>query len=684
MAKDNLDATVAKLIEASRAYYGGDKPIMSDSEYDSLVLYVEDAYNSGEHDDFFTENPEALTLFNGDEVSPGMTLDSSADSSVAHDIPMLSLAKAKTESELYNFVSKMESMGAEGFTVQPKFDGLAVSVSYTDGSWNVVSTRGDGHVGENANGILTDKLSTVVGIPLKSKTHDDIEIRGELLFSKDQFEAVNKSRLELSGEQFSNSRNAVSGLLKKTIIGLEYPVEFSFITYSIIVNGSYVNLDSIHQFFNRSNIVTPLDVYTCGVLRDRESISEKIASFKDLRSDFLYPTDGVVIKPVNESYMLKKAGFTSHHPVSQIAWKYPAEQKTSVVRDVLVSVGKTGRITPKAVIDPVDIDGSVVSNVSLHNYSVVESLDVRIGSVVIVQKANDIIPQIVSVVDNSHTDEKLEPPTSCPECGHDVVAGPEGVKTLKCANELCPSRWFFMLKMAVGRDYLDIDRLGNVALENLYNSGRVRDISDLFTLTVDELSETGNGVTKNGTVKKLGSKTAEHIVKKVEEAKNRPFYAILASLAIPNLGLQTAKQLVQRYNSIDELMSATVSELSQVEGLSLIKATAICEGLKQRESIISKLKSLGVKMSTDAQQSSDKLEGLSFSITGAVPEQFSRRQDFIDYVTSNGAEFHASPKSSTRFIVGDANDKSSKMLKALSLGVTVISPDEFSERFYTL
>jgi len=688
---------IKELLDASQEYYqGSGESELSDEEFDAKQAYLHSLSDSGQYQHLFTEGTDGYKLLDGD-VSLGTQTNS--DEIVHHEVPMLSLNKAKKEEDLMSFLDKTRKDGATSFRLQAKLDGLAISVYYKEGKISRIATRGDGSVGEDVTYLIKDPSVKVQGLPLYIEEKEKVEVRGELFFTNDQFKKADDERFKLTGEHFKNSRNSATGLLKKAKLGIGYPVEFTFSTYSTLKNGVMKNLKDLSPndgFLSVDDLTETQLSFTITNLSTNKEVMDAINEFGKVRPGFSIPTDGVVIKPSNEGEMYEKSGVTSHHPVSQIAWKYPAEKAKTTVIGINLTVGKSGRVTPVAKVEPVNLAGSEISNASLHNFNLIHQKDIRVGSIVLIEKANDIIPQVVAVLSNPEGTEKIQIPNECPSCKGKLSAKREeaGVwppKTLNCNNPNCPSRDYFALKTAVGKNFLDIDKLSEVTLNHFNEIGRVNDISDLYTLTKEELSNSVYGYSNQGNPRRLGEKIAEHILEHLELSKKRPLTKVLPSLNIDLLGPSTAKALVKRFGDIDGILNAKESEIAVLDGLGDIKAKKIYDGLRMRSALIQKLRDHGVEFTVpQASQSTDdssegssktSLNGLSFAISGSVPPGFSNRNAWVDYIESNGGIFHSSPKKDTSYIIGDESSTSSKTVVAKKLGLKFMSPEDFSSTF---
>lgn len=766
---EQTEDLIQLLIKASQAYYSGDEPVMSDAEFDSKQSLLQEVCDTGEYSELFVEGSDGWRVLGYGDVLLGASLSNKTDSDsdtdnstsasgsasrsrreVRHVPPMLSLQKMKTEDALKSFIQKTSEHGAESFKLQLKLDGLAVSAVYdSEGDIKLISTRGNGTTGEDCTylsepestglfinfmpaSIDMSTLASHVSTTGNSSGVSEFEVRGEVLFIGDQFEKASQARQEAGGEPFSNPRNAGAGLVNRAAKGLGFSAEMTFVVYSILVNGEYVDTTissengglstwMSHNGFLTADELTSIHAgkIKVGGLNDSDEVMNSIHALGTVLYSLPFEADGVVIKPVNEATMLDSMGSTSHHPLSQAAWKYPAQQAVSTVRSIEFTVGRTGRITPVAVFDPTLLDGTVVSKASLHNMNHMSNLDVRVGSTVIFEKANEIIPQIVSVVSRPEDSDSVPVPSSCPVCNtvldYDNKDGVWPPRTMTCTNSMCPSRTFQVVVNAVRRDNLDIDGLGPSVVEALGESGMVLSVADLYRLDETTLAALQTGTSSIGSPVLLGSVRASKIVDQIEKSKSLPFSRLLSSLGIPQIGRRASRKIAEHFGTIDNLLAASTDELSQVPTLGDKRAEILHEGLQINSEIISTMRRLGVMFTSDqvsyvsretsvgntsgdvtepnddnlGQESNasststnqSSVAGLSFSISGKVPEPFSNRNEMVDFIESNGGEFHSSPKASTTYMIADPQGSSSKIVKAHKHGVTFISPEEFTKQF---
>lgn len=691
VSRETVEELVEELHEAADAYYQrGEESKLTDEEFDAKLDYLQQIYDSGRFDELLAEGSKGFNLLENDPAL-GTSVDS--DETIEHIIPMLSLAKAKKEPDLYAFLNKARNAGAKGFRLQAKLDGLAMAVEYRGGKIATISTRGDGVHGEDITYLTKDPNVKLVGLELSISDLGNVEVRGELFFTNAQFKSVDDSRFAKTGVRFKNSRNSATGLVKAAKQGVEYPVEFTFAAYSVIKDNTPADMALLKELEFRS-VDELTDEATPGLelsgFASNEEVMKAIHDFGEIREGFDFPTDGVVIKPTNEAEMLAAMGYTSHHPASQIAWKYPDETATTVVLAIDTTVGASGKLTPIARVTPVELAGSTVKNASLHNFNLIESKGIRVGSTVLIEKANEIIPQLKAVLSNPKDSVPMKAPKNCPSCSTALVFDPKETewppKTLRCPNIDCDSRKFFSLKMAVGKQYMDIDGLSEVSLDYLNSIGRVTKISDLYTLELKELADSELGESQNGNARRLGEKRAQNILNHIEKSKTRPLSKMLPAVSIEGLGPSTAKALEKRFGDIDGILSASREEIARIPGFGEITAEKIATGLEQRSELIAEMRSHGVTFSagekkTVSGSTSVDLTGKSFAISGTVPPGFRNRGEWVDYIEALGGEFHSSPKAHTTYMIGDPNENSSKINAAKKHKLTFMSAQGFTSQF---
>ena len=681
-----VESLIDELAEASQAYLEG-RPFLTDEEYDSKQDYLEELSLTDEFGHLFAEGTKGYTVTEN-EVADGAVIES--DDTIIHEVPMLSLKKVKTTEGLRSFVESMLDEGASGFRVQVKLDGFALSAEYNEGKLFQLGTRHRGGEGVDVTYFAHADKAKILGLPLEIEDKRRLTVRGEVYLSAKQFEDANAARLAATGQAFANSRNAVVGLLGRSKSGLDYPVEFSFTAYaaiegsnpielSTVADQGFVTVDELTQ-----SLVPELKIHELATV---DEVVNAIADFGKARGFGFdaVPTDGAVIKPENEAHMLRSLGSTSHHPVSQAAYKFPTPQVPATVLSVELSVGKTGKVTPRANITPATVLGSTIRWVSLHNFAWMAERGIKVGSNVLVTKADEIIPYIKAVVSNPDDAVDVSIPKNCPACSEVLEhKGDEWPpKTLRCVNMDCPSRDAFALMNAVSTNHLDIDGLSSTTLESLTESGHLNSIADLYSLTQSVLEDSEFGKSTKGASRKLGATRARKILKHIELSKDLPISRVLPALGIQGLGATASKALLVEFPTIDSLLSATPEAIAEVEGFGEVRAKLIVKGLEHRRATIDAMRAAGVKFAPRevSEDANEELVGKSFAISGEVPAPFANRNKWVEYLEDNGAKFHSSPKANTDFMVADADGTSSKVVKAKKLGVTFMAAKDFTSKF---
>jgi DNA ligase (NAD+) len=639
-------AAVASALEAATAYYGSDVETMADSDYDKLLdrIAVYEAANGTSASGGLFTDVAAGTLSTGD---------------VAHDVPMLSLDKAKTTPEVRAFLEKAREAGSP-VRVEPKLDGMAIDAKYVDGTLVVVATRGDGRSGEN----ITDRVKALAPANLPTSVPFDgtVHIRGELVMSNDDFALSNANR-QASGEKaFANPRNAVAGSVRASNLG--YKVAVSFVSYGI--DGAPDDADALEAAgFNPSSKLIP------GGYSD--IVGEIEAFGVDRKNGFPYPTDGVVLKMTDPAAQAA-LGETDRHPRHAIAYKYEAESAITKLIGIETAFGRTGAISFTALLEPVQVDGSVVGRATLNNVDFIRNNDLRIGDRVEVDKANDIIPRVVrSFPEHRSADSKpYEPPTTSPS------GAPLDMSGAIWRSTDPEDSLGALVTYATSRDVLDIDGLGEEISDALVNSGTVNDIGDLFLLSVNDIASqklSGN--------REVGQKTAEKIHANIQEAKNRDLNRILTSLGIRKFGRTFGRRVAKKFNTMDAILDAPRGDFYLVEGVGDERADLFYQGFTKNRPVIEKMRAAGVNMGSvpaPAAASGPKaLAGMKVVVTGAMSGALAsmNRNQVQELIESNGGAASGSVSGSTSLLVC-GEEGSSKFVKAQALGVKIVTPEQFA------
>jgi len=664
-AKQRTEELRKQIEHHNYLYYVLDQPEISDETYDGLMRELR------EIEERF---PDLVTADSPTQRVGGEPLEEFEK--VRHSIPMLSLENAFSEEELRSFFRRTETAVSREdieYFCELKIDGLAVSLRYEDGRFVMGATRGNGVVGEN----VTNNLRTIPSIPLKVRRPLEgvLEVRGEVLMTKEAFSRLNAEREEQGQLLFANPRNAAAGSLRQLDPKVTAERNLHFFAYQIVrpeEQGINTQMDVLVRLRELGFAIQGTEELTTSA----EDVLGYIDRWEEKRHELSYAIDGVVVK-VNDLSLWEKLGRTAKTPRWAIAYKYAPEEKRTRVKEIEISVGRTGALTPIAHLDPVKLSGTIVKRASLHNADEVERKDVRVGDMVWVRKAGEIIPEIVRV-DFGARPEGLRPfrmPEKCPVCGSDVVRLPDEVAT-RCPNRTCPAQIREGLIHFASRSGMDIRGLGEKIVEKLVDSGMVKDYADLYRLGVEDLAQlqlTGEGATR-----KLGEKTAKSILRSLEESKKRPFCDLLAALGIRFVGRTVAELLSESFGSMDELMNAKEQELSAIEGIGPTIATSVAAFFRdeQNRAMIERLRSAGLRFTAEKGVSDEQgpLSGLSVVFTGELERM--TRSEAEEMVRRLGGSTASRVSGKTNLLVVGANP-GSKLDEARKRGIRVADEAEF-------
>jgi DNA ligase (NAD+) len=554
--------------------------------------------------------------------------------------------------------------------VEPKFDGLTIVLTYIDGVLSVGATRGDGEVGDD----VTPNVRTVRSIPLRIPVSPDgppvpprLVVRGEVLFHKKDFEALNQRMKDEGLATYVNARNTASGALKQKDVRVTASRPLTAYCYAIMDSEGGVPATQ----WETLNYLRALGFRTAdGVLRRFTDLDELIAyvvAFEVHRHDLPYEIDGLVIK-VNDLATARDLGVVGKDPRGAIAYKFPAEEATTKLLGVLANVGRTGVLTPTAVLEPVFVSGVTVKQASLHNYDLIQEKDIRIGDTVLVKRSGEVIPYVVGPVVAARTgDERaILPPATCPVC-NSPVARVEGEVAFYCTNPACPERVARNIEYFVWRGAMDIDGLGERGVRQLLGEGLIHDEADLFSVTAENLLS----------LEGFAEKKAQNLLASIQSAKNRPLARLVAALGIRGVGITVAEALVKHYSDLDMLAAATVEDLQSIEGFGPQTASAIVEWFARphNRQLIEKFRAAGVRLVEEPQvdeTASDKLEGLTFVLTGTLPVL--KRNEAAALIEKHGGKVISSVSKKTSYVVVGA-EPGSKLAKAQELGVPLLDED---------
>ena len=650
-AKSEIERLRTVLNQAGYEYYVMDNPTMSDYDYDHQLRRLEEL--EAAHPELVT--PDSPTQRVGGQVQEGFQ-------PVTHQVPLESLQDVFDPGELSEFDQRVRGAVPEAeYDVEPKVDGLSVALEYVDGAFVRGATRGDGRVGED----VTANLKTIRAIPLKlPEPVPHLIVRGEVFMPRTVFARLNEDR-EQSGEAlFANPRNAAAGSLRQLDPRIAAARQLSIIVFNVqYVEGiSFTTHTESLDWLERMRFkVIPHD--TCSTI---EQAGASIRSIGENRTAYPYDIDGAVVK-VNSLQERSLLGSTAKFPRWAAAYKYPPEQKPSRVLDIVVQVGRTGVLTPRAVLEPVRLAGTTVQSASLHNQDYIAEKDIRVGDTVLVQKAGEIIPEVVGVVREKRP-EGTQPyrlPERCPVCGAHVARDEDGA-AIRCTGAECPAQLLRNLTHFASRDAMDIEGLGPAVVEGLVKAGLVRTPGDLYRLEAQSVAQ----------LERMGQKSAENLIAAIEKSKSRDLSRLLFAFGIRQVGQKAAKVLAARFGTLDRLSQATVEELTAVDDIGEITARSLAEWLHsdQAEHLIASLKGAGVNMASQAQPVDDRLAGKTFVLTGTL-EHFSRAEAGAR-IEALGGKVSSSVSRKTSYVVA-GEEAGSKLDKANALGITVLSEAEF-------
>lgn len=650
----DYEALKKEIAYHSRQYYVLDDPKITDGEYDALMRRLLD---------YEKEHPEVVTADSPSQKIGGVILD--GFESVTHEVQMQSLQDAFNEEEVKDFDKRVtESLGRRtAYAVEHKIDGLSVSLEYENSVFKRGSTRGDGNVGED----VTENLKTVMSIPLRlSVDVDYLEVRGEVFISKKNFQKINEER-ELLGEPvFANPRNAAAGSLRQLNSAVAAKRNLDIFVFNIQrVEGVEIksHLDGLKFLREAGFKVISNDT----LFESIEDALEEVKHIGEIRSSLYYDIDGAVIK-VNDLSDREILGTTSKTPKWAIAYKYPAEQKKTVIRDIVVQVGRTGVLTPNAEFAPVTVSGSVIARATLHNIDYIKEKDIRIGDTVLVQKAGDIIPEVVRVL-TEERDGSQKPyamPKTCPSCGAKVLRE-EGEAAIRCTDPLCPAQLARGIEHFVSRDAMDVEGLGPSIIDKLLESNLIKSSADLYYLKSEDISA----------LDKMGTKSAENLLKSLEKSKSNDMPKLLFAFGIRHIGLGAAKKIAKAVGSIDALFDISTEKLCEIDDIGSVMAESLVEFFSKESTreLIDRLKGAGVNIKSLSSQDDQgsALSGLTFVITGTLPTL--GRKEATELIEANGGKVTGSVSKKTDYLLA-GEEAGSKLEKAKELGIKIISEEE--------
>ena len=643
----------------AKRYYDDDNPEITDFEYDMMMLELRTL--ESQFPELITK--DSLTQKVGGTVKEGFQ-------KVEHEVPLQSLQDVFDFDEIEAFDERVKKQAEENgienpqYVVETKIDGLSAALEYVDGKFVRGATRGNGLVGED----VTENLKTIKTIPQELSEKINITVRGEVFISKKDFEEMNQEREENEEETFANARNAAAGSLRQldSNITKNRPLDIYIFNVQKIegkeFNSHYEELEYLRKLgFNVNPVLIPC--------KDTEEVIKAIQKIGEDRENLTFGIDGAVVK-VDDLNLRKIMGTTSKVPKWAIAYKYPPERKETILKDITFQVGRTGVITPMAILEPVKVAGSTISKTTLHNEDFVKEKGLKIGDRVIIQKAGDVIPEIVEAVVSKRTGEEkdFEMPKVCPVCGAEAVRE-EGEAAVRCTGIECPAKLYRNLVHFVSREAMNIDGLGENIIGVLLEKKMISNIADIYDLKFEDIAS----------LKKNGKKFAQNLIDSINASKENDLYRLITAFGIRHVGGKAAKILAKTYNNIDNLAEADVENLSQVEDIGPIVANSIREffGQEQTKDLISRLKQAGVNTQRLKEDDEDeRFTGKTFVLTGSL-ENFSR-EEASNIIEKFGGKTSSSVSKKTSYVLA-GEDAGSKLTKAQNLGVTIITEQEFAD-----
>jgi DNA ligase (NAD+) len=643
-------------------YYVADEPEISDAAFDKLMNRLKEMETA--HPELVTPNSPTVRV--GGAPREGFQ-------TVRHARAMLSLDNAFSYDALHDWDRRVrEGTGREDieYIAEHKFDGLSISLQFEDGVLVRGVTRGDGTTGED----VTPNVRTIRSIPLsvdaaalkKSKLPEAFEVRGEILMTRKAFEALNRQQEEIGGKIFVNARNSAAGAVRVLDPAITAQRKLDFFAYYLFVDGKvpYPKHSDSLQVLKQLRFRASDDWKLCAGI---EEVIGYCTDWDEKREQLPYEIDGVVIK-VNSTALQNELGFTSKAPRWAIAYKYPARQETTVVNDIIVQVGRTGTLTPVAVLEPVQVGGVTVSRSTLHNMDEIERLGLHVGDSVLIERAGEVIPHVLKVVKAGKSRKAFHMPKNCPVCGSTIHKA-EGEVAYRCVNAACPAKLKESLQHFAGRHAMNIDGLGEKIVDQLVGQKLVKDMADLYALKVEDVAE----------LERMAEKSAQNLVEEIQSSKNNPLSRLIFALGMRFVGERTGQLLAEQFSTLEELAAAKAEELEKVNEVGPKVAESIVEFFSEiaNRRLVKKLREAGVRPTAEKREvKSQKLAGKSFVFTGGLVNR--SREEAGDLVLQHGGKVSGSVSKRTDYVVV-GTEPGSKYDKAKELGVTIFSETEFEK-----
>lgn len=648
---EELLALRKELERANYEYYVLDNPTMSDFDYDKKLRKLEELEQA---------HPELVTPDSPTQRVGGKALERFEQ--VVHPVPLESLQDVFDFEELEQFDQRVKGVVPEAvYDVEPKVDGLSVALEYENGLFVRGATRGDGQIGED----VTENLKTIRSIPLRIENAPPrLIVRGEVYMPKTVFEQLNEQRDKLGETPFANPRNAAAGSLRQLDPKIAASRRLDIAVFNVqLIEGVEFASHTESLDYLRQKGFKMIPRVLCETV---EQVEEQIAAIGEGRDQYPFDIDGAVVK-VNHLAQRTRLGSTAKFPRWAAAYKYPPEVKPSKLIDIVVQVGRTGVLTPKAVLEPVRLAGTTVTNATLHNQDFITEKDIRIGDTVLVRKAGEIIPEVLSVVQEKRPEGTVpyHLPDHCPVCGAKVEREEDGAH-MRCTGTECPAQLLRFIAHFASRDAMDIDGLGIAVVENLVNAGLVQSPSDLYFLDGDKVAA----------LDRMGKRSAQKLLSAIEKSKENDLSKLIFAFGIRQVGQKAGKILAAHFKTLEALQNATEEELCQVNDVGAITAKSIADWMAnpQSQHLIARLKEAGVNMTAAEQSSDQRFVGKTFVLTGSL-EKFTRDEATAMIEQRGGKASSSVSKKTTYLVAGEA--AGSKLRKAQELGIPVLTEDEF-------
>lgn len=654
-ANELIEELIKKINYHSELYYNKDNPEISDYDYDRLMkalIYLEEKFPSLKRKDSPSSRVGGAPLSKFEQYT--------------HERPMLSLSNVFSEEEIKDFDRRVKesASGKVNYVVEFKIDGLSVGLTYRDGYLDIGATRGDGYVGEN----VTANIKTIKSIPMKIDETRELVVRGEVYISKENFEKINEYQEEHNLQIYANPRNLAAGSLRQldSKLAAKRPLDIFIFNLENIEDLGIEKHSESFEYLKKLGFTVSEDYKVC---QNVDEVIEHINYWTEHRGELPFEIDGMVIK-VDSIAQREELGFTAKSPRWATAYKFPAEKKKTRLKDIVVEVGRTGTITPTAILEPVRLAGTTVSRATLHNEDYISERDIRIGDMVVVQKAGEIIPQVLEVSKEDRTgDEKVfKMPDTCPVCGEETVRI-EGEAAVKCINISCPAQIRRGIIHFVSRDAMDIEGMGESIITMLLEKKIINKIENLYYMNPDELIH----------LERMGEKSVDNLMKSLEKSKSNELWRLLNGLGIKFVGVKGAKQLAANFDNLDEIMKTDRETLLKIDDFGEVMSDSVVKFFQEHKNAetIEKLREAGLNFESDHDKYNDIakiFEKMKIVLTGTLPTM--KRNEAKELIEARGGKATSSVSKSTTFVLA-GEEAGSKLEKAKTLGVKVIDEDTF-------